>query len=447
MARLSIQSRDENHGVSIHLRPGQSCTLGSGAAADFCLPDPNLPALFCRLQCQVSGGYIECLKYDDTLTVNEKTKIRSRLVHGDTLKIGSITLDVTLPDSPAANPASAEFHVNFEDEEPESTVSDDPLSFDSDVESFEEEAEASANLPPFSVEEAETTDLFDNDPFPSSGLGDQEPIFRFEKSDFDEEDEEALSQNVESDSPKADTPIETSVDDPPEIVDEEPEAKTEPSRKTRSFEPPKFSFDSTDAEDIEMSESDLQQVYDDEQEVEAFPTMSVSLAEGTGDSESVSVSLDHDIDLTLLDSPFEDQGSVDSGFRITGGADAGKFVRWTGDQVDPALEQLLDSKTRINLFSCRGMQTQALPLSTIREQQFRQQDNEIYLLTELTMHQLQDQIRTQRWDDRMGHPRALRMFLEYAPSRTISSFFDVVDSALIVEDREVSLLRFNRNLH
>lgn len=402
--------------------------------------------MLCRLNCLQSGGYIEVLDPERSLIVNNVAKKRSRLVDGDTLTLGNITLEVTIPQT--SSPSSPDFHINFEEEGSDSTLSDDVIEFDSDLESYDVEAITATDPPLFSEEETETEDIFEDkgensDVTPATGLGDAR--FSFENSDHEEgEFHPAASDNAPPGGPSHNK------DQPPSANDDRsaaatPEPNAPPPSGQRSSQP-QFSFDSTDPADVDLSETELQDVLEDAVE-ESFPTMNISISDASSsDSDSISVSLDHDVDLSLLDSPFDDQANIDRAPDLADAVHTGKFYRWSGAPLENAVAQILERMTRINLFQCKGLQTTALPLNILRDNQFLNQDTQLYLLTRLSMPELQNQIRENRWDDRMGHPRALRMFLEYAPTKTLEHFFQYVDAVLTVEDNEASLIRLTCHL-
>lgn len=96
MPTLIIQSRTKNSNISIQLRPGQTCVIGSSPIADYCVEDPNISIIHCRVYHNTSGGFIECFDAAEAIAINDKLKNRSRLAPGDRLTIGIATFDVEL---------------------------------------------------------------------------------------------------------------------------------------------------------------------------------------------------------------------------------------------------------------------------------------------------------------------------------------------------------------
>lgn len=443
-----------------------------------------------------------------SIVVNQKTKNRSRLVNGDSLTIGSIKLDVEMPQLEVSN---AEFHVNFDDEESPSTLSD----YGNEIDAFDDAHDTAGHLdsdlnsnfdianPAIDREPVPASDSPRNlDEKPDSGIlfddfdesealegdalngnsprdfdDDDEPAFSFGPSNVDDDPAEKQTKHppapISFDETADPTSAETTKQDHQTPLAEAPQV-TLPSKgqnqsgkesiaeqeaaasdsSTKSSSPkhddtvndgatPQFSFDSNDPDDVELSEKDIEGIYDDAK-IETFPTMSVSIADDIDtDSDSISVSLDHDIDLSLLDAPFDAQGDSPhtSGSPISGGINTGKFYRWQGVSLQPAIDRLIESNRKLNVFRCRGVQTQIESTSILRDGNFAGSATALFLLTSLPVEALQNAIRTNRWDDRMGHPRALRMFLEYAPPNVLTPFFELIDAVLFVEDGEASLIR------
>lgn len=443
-----------------------------------------------------------------SIVVNQKTKNRSRLVNGDSLTIGAIKLDVEMPQLEVSN---AEFHVNFDDEESPSTLSD----YGSEIDAFDDahdtagpiESDLNSNFDianpaidrepvpasdsPLNLDEKPDSGILFDD-FDESEASEGDAPDANSPRDFDDDDEPAFSfgPSIEDDAPvekeKSHSPDPIIFEDTSDPASAEttnlnsqapitdatqvarPEKNQNQSKKAnrdkqedaaadtpKKSTPPKhndtandgaspqFSFDSNDPDDVELSEKDIEGIYDDAK-IETFPTMSVSIADDIDtDSDSISVSLDHDIDLSLLDSPFDAQGdsSSTSGSLISGGINTGKFHRWQGVSLQPAIDRLIECNRKLNVFRCRGVQTQIESTSILRDGNFAGSATALFLLTSLPVEELQNAIRTNRWDDRMGHPRALRMFLEYAPPNVLTPFFELIDAVLFVEDGEPSLIR------
>ena len=463
MTRLSIQTRNEIDGISIHLRPGQSCTVGSSAVADFTLNDRNLKPVHCRLSCRASGGYIECVDPEDQIVVNRKSKNRSRLSHGDQLQVGAVALDVEMPEQSLSQ---AEFQIDFNDEPSPSTVSE--LEFFSVAEATENLPEQFSDIGTESVAD-ENPPANDEEPeFEIANSGSNpRPTFQFEP--LDQEDQEThqpdgedsqshdasrvLDPVFDQDGPEpgeSDKP--TFAEEPPAIGPPSQQAPPisvpNPESSVQPVEPAPFTFDSNDPDEVELTEQELKSIYDDREvqpdSDESFPTMNVSFAEAIdSDSESISVSTLDDVDLSSLDHTGADGGD---GIRLPGGHNAGKFWRWQGREVQPTVDQLLDLNGELSLFQCSGMSVKPVLPEWARQARYLDEPAVILLLTKLPIHELQNQIQVHRWHDRMEHPRALRMFLEYAPQSLLEKFFEVAPAALLVEDGEPNLLRKNPRL-
>ncbi len=88
MTTLILQPPDGSTDSPIRLNSGQSCTIGSSAAADFLIESDDLHEIHCRLSCHRRQSFIECFDLDARITINQASSNRSKLANGDLLNIG-----------------------------------------------------------------------------------------------------------------------------------------------------------------------------------------------------------------------------------------------------------------------------------------------------------------------------------------------------------------------
>ena len=112
LTKLSLNSTDPAHDVSIRLKPGQFCTLGSSSAADYCVRAVGILPMHCRIGCRQNGGFIECLDPSATINIAGTDKNRSRLTNGDQLKIGTLLIEVLIPQT---SKSAKSFGIAFDD--------------------------------------------------------------------------------------------------------------------------------------------------------------------------------------------------------------------------------------------------------------------------------------------------------------------------------------------
>ena len=69
----------------------------------------------------------------------------------------------------------------------------------------------------------------------------------------------------------------------------------------------------------------------------------------------------------------------------------------------------------------------------------------VFLISSLDLREVQKLVRLKRWEDRIGHPQAVTMFLTFMPKRIITEFFDAIDACVLIHENDVELVRIRKS--
>ena len=129
------------------------------------------------------------------------------------------------------------------------------------------------------------------------------------------------------------------------------------------------------------------------------------------------------------------------------GSDTGKCYRWTSTAVMPMVElleqrfsemQCFDIQENVNLVPCS--------FAEIRQAVTSKDGPKIFVLSDNTQNQLRSFFAAKRWNERLGHPQALSMFLTLLPAKNIKLLFEEIDTCILVQKSDLELVRLSRNL-
>ncbi|MFK7767212.1 MAG: FHA domain-containing protein [Mariniblastus sp.] len=495
MTRLSLHSRDENPSLSIRLRVGQYCTVGSSTAADYCIRGDGIEPVHCRIGCQTSGGYVECFNPLTNIVINDSPKDRTRLSHGDQLSIGSVHLIVDLPKEEIETP---NFSLSFEDESTPTTKVAETVEFDhnkyaadhggtltieTDVDDSNNEtgadSEADIDLDPQANQNSESSSSDSSSEFDDemSDLDSTAIPTTFDSdgpdSDWDlpedlvsesENTEEQADENVELGSSMIEIheSINVSILDPLDSTDAELEAfadsddeksesassrETSSESKSSADTPEKvadetvdkqssksmtFEFDSADPTDIQLTSSELKNLTDDDS-----PEFS--------DLGSLDLEAELDERDQLGDKNQPNDQVLSRGEFLPGGSQIGKHYRWNGLAAVDGIEAIT-SDPKIKIYRSSFKQITLERFEEVSLKWFQNQDASVFLLSRMEMPDLLQLLRKRRWEDRIGHPQAITMFLALSPKRILAEFFEAFDACVIVGEADVELLRFSNRI-
>jgi len=114
----------------IELQPGEPCRIGSDPSlTDVCVPDKELSAVHCIIECDVLGAQVRDLRGKNGTFVNGERITQRRLKDGDRITAGSVVIEIQME---LARPASVVQHGTASEEgKPDSVTSssagdDDP---------------------------------------------------------------------------------------------------------------------------------------------------------------------------------------------------------------------------------------------------------------------------------------------------------------------------------
>ena len=461
--------------LSINLREGQYCTVGCGAAADYCINTGGVGTVHCRVGCRSNGGFIECLDSNATIVVNGSTLNRSRLSDGDALQIGSLPVRVVVlrSDKPPKT-----FAIAFEDEtkagteispEPETRPSQggaagvDSVTEDESSEAVSPDLEQqSASLPIEQLPqktasgvpvEIAASPLVDTIPTPSS------PTAKANNSSALAGDSPVNEQPPEpnSDSPLSESDAISSLDSaavssditkdlgnqPAERTNHEDQFRSSAADQSQALPKPVapgralFEFDSTDPSSSPLVEADLQKL---------AQLDSVDGLLGNHDLESmldaplINVTNDEENVESRDTSGDSVSAAEDSEPLLSSGIQTDKHWKWTGGSVLHLVDKLLSSREDIKIYVNDNQQMIQIEPQEMFERCERKKGTGIYLLSTLSLSELFIITRQKKWDGRLGHPQALSMFLTLSQKRISDEFFEPIDACLLLNEGEVELL-------
>ena len=389
--------------------------------------------MHCRIGCRLNGGFIECLDPSGTINVAGVDKNRSRLTNGDLLKIGTLQIDVVIPQ-----------------------VSEPTTLFDIAIEDFA--SADTADAPDITQPEA---DFFDETTI--------DPAVELDQSDF-EFLPSALSSNSnpgssEADQPEPSTPSteidatreqESSVgnsssdkkqtaesDNDQAIGSDKATSSDDDSKSPSSAESdkPVFEFDSVEPSDIKLTEEDLDVI-------ENMTGSSLVLKDFDGMVKETFPEHIRDQSTTkeTTDTRPQEIGS-NSNSSIPTGSDSGKCYHWNGKAVLPTVELIEQRNSEMQCFRVQENGS-VVPSSfaEIRQAVASKDGPKIFVLTKNSEDELNSFFTTKPWNDRLGHPRALSMFLTVLPAKNIERLFAKIDACILVQSSDTELVRLSGNL-
>ena len=424
MIRLSLHVLNQDPAVSIHLRPGQSCTVGSSAAADYCISDAAIDAVHCRVICQISGGYIECFETERNISVNGTRKNRSRLADADELKLGSTKLTVKLP---REEMPELSFSVDFGSEQPPSTLLSPIIS------KPRRETEDSETVP-------DNDDVAEPDAQTSAEGLIEKDLPQSESANAQMSSDGVASESAAANGDASNGDVLDFDDDlPPSPV--APVAASEEPNSTATTIPPKshqlakgspvFEFDSTEPKDAPLSEEDLATLNDENVE-------QVTL--GRTDLESEVAGSEPAASAKQLAAPAESKTEGDSKAPFPGGADMVKYWKWTGSSAIELLNSILTGPADMTLYesTAQGIVVSDLE-GEVDQEAFLKRPKLVLLVSRESLNELTLLTHRKRWEDRIGHPQAVAMFMALSPKRIVNDFLTAVEACVTVADKEVEL--------
>lgn len=442
MTRLSLHSRDENPKLSIRLSIGQYCTVGSSAAADYQFRAVGIDPVHCRIGCRSTGGYIECLDLNSSIVVNGVVKDRSRLTHGNTLRIGAVELNV---DMPGLEVPIKDFEVRFEDEESPTTKVAEALAMD------QESEPTPANPPANPPAIPPANPLDDQDHFGPLETASEFALHRSDEISDDDENRSAepssLASPLKPESDESDDPQSTGSSSTTKYVpsaEHHDDGSPDGSPSTRSIT---FQFDSAEPDDLDLSQAEIDQMTESSpQQLEGNVDLE-SAIEGATASKELS---DTEFSSNHLNPPDDSNPELPSDAEVArdalpDGVDAGKHWKWTNTRAIAALRLILESDPELKTYQCDIKQIKRIDIEEFSMRWFKQQKTVVYLISRLDENELNNLTRTRRWDERIGHPQAVTMFLALSPKRIVSEFFDSIPACVLMNE-ELELLRRDNQL-
>ena len=375
--------------------------------------------MHCRIGCLQTGGFIECFDAAATISIAGTDKNRSRLTDGDVLKIGVLHIEVVIPQ---ANQPTSTFDDLFDDIDSTDTV-DAPIETQLEADFFDD---VIVN-PPVEQDQSEPdfAALVPN----STASPDDFPI---DMQSAEADGEQQKDEQTDREEPAAST-------------DDLKTADLENSRSATTSKPV-FEFDSVEPDDIKLTEADLNVIENmtgnslvlhdlDSMVIETFPEhlRHQSVTDETTDARlsETDLSSDHD--------------AIPSG--IPSGSDAGKCYRWTGKSVLATVElieqrdaelQCFDVQENVSLVSCS--------FAEIKQAITDRAGPRIFLLSEKNPNDLKSFLTANRWNERLGHPQALSMFLTLMPAKFVKLLFAEIDACILVQKSDIELVRLSRDL-
>ena len=67
-------------------------------------------------------------------------------------------------------------------------------------------------------------------------------------------------------------------------------------------------------------------------------------------------------------------------------------------------------------------------------------------ISSLDLSTLEKLVRQKRWEDRIGHPQAVTMFLTFLPKRMLREFFNSISACILIHENDVELVRAQKTI-
>ena len=277
----------------------------------------------------------------------------------------------------------------------------------------------------FSLDETDSTDIFDSDGSVDIFDSDKDLISTSPKPDPAVADKTALDdsgvegQGEKSDEKKSD---EKNADEDRQQTSEKSDANAQSPAVDANNRSLRFEFDSADPTDIQLTQEELDEISNTE--------------------------LTDDVPGTSLSDASNDEDSSDSPNSLVDGVEvAHKHWKWSGSKAEIAFRTLLDQRSHPpNIYECRDGQLMMASLEDLTAEALSDRKSAVYLISDLSLNDLTLLLLQKRWTDRIGHPQAIAMFLALSPRRLVREFFGSVDACLLVNERELELFRLNETI-
>ena len=389
--------------------------------------------MHCRIGCRLNGGFIECFDPSATINVGGTDKNRSRLSNGDLLKIGALRIEVVIPQD--SKPA-ATFDIGFDDIA-STQVADASIPFQPEADFFDE----TTIEPPTAQElrELEASRLILNSPSSPDDYLDDQPesqTLADNTTATPERDNFVANSNA-----KEHRPAEVERDQ-----DTDSEAATssnDDSKSSRSGQSSKpiFEFDSVEPDDIKLTEEDLNVIENMTGNSLVLQDLDAVVSETFPEHVR-----DQSTSKEVADTQAQETNS-DSENLIPDGVDSGKCYHWTGKTVLPTVELLEQRSSELQCYQVRkNVNLVSCTFAEIKQAVASKDGPKIFVLTNNTEDELHSFFIAKPWNDRLGHPQAISMFLTLLPAKNIERLFANIDTCIMVQGSDVELVRLSQNL-
>ena len=373
--------------------------------------------MHCRIGFLQNAGFVECFDASATINIAGKDKNRSRLTNGDLLNVGDVGFTVTIPQP--AKPAKV-FDIEFDDADT--------------VDSADEATDGKAQPPQDLVDQGSVDSQTDPSPVVRSiDFADTPPSSR-PSPENEQEPDAAPKSEVTSASDATPAPTATS------------ESNERKRSREASDHRPVFEFDSVEPDDIKLTEEDLDAIENMNANSLVLQDFDSMVAETFPDELRKQPSPSDAAKTELFDTQTTEPTLGAEDF-IPHGTDTGKCCRWTGSSVLPAVEFIQQRRPSLNCFEIGEHVNLASCSFTDISQAVADKDGpKIFLLTEKSSIKLSSFFAAKRWNERLGHPQALSMFLTLLPAKSIRRLFEQIDACVLIQKSDLELVRFNRKL-
>jgi hypothetical protein len=228
------------------------------------------------------------------------------------------------------------------------------------------------------------------------------------------------------------------LESPLPIKPEQSTAREAPARSSSDQSKPQFEFDSAEPEDLEISHKEFD---------ELSKPKSNQVTMGSIDLERVLVDANESETISAVKFGLQEPEVAEedeTGQVFGGGICLGKYWRWNGEQAIAALQHLIDSSTESLVYRSEVNQLTLDAFEEISLSRLAQQQPAVFLISSMNLLDLRQLVRKKRWEDRIGHPQAVTMFLTFLPKRMLSEFFDAIDACVLIHENDVELLRVRK---
>ena len=375
----------------------------------------GIEPLHCRVGCRINGGFLECINDEFTVQINGVPRSRARLSNGDRIRIGLVELDVELPE--AAKKRA--FEISFDEE-------DSP---DAIVGTGTNKAPFSGVMPSEDVAESAC----------------REEIIKPLATEI--ADSEADASLVEG----KDCNDETGEDQPLNISNSEGslERSDEGSEalSLHKSEEAVFEFDSVDAEETSLTAEDLETARNHpappsavEDSVGIAPQLAIA------ENDEREKEKNTETETVVTSDPISVQVHEENIFP-GGSFQGGKYWRWASQYVISTLELLEHRDDTLECYLVgEHVELSRFSFEEVRNSASNPKEDLIFLVSDSDPDDLTRHLIAKRWNERMRHPEALNMSISILPDRMVKSLFKQIDTVVLIQKGEASLLRVSNQL-